>query len=134
MASPRRAAAHRSLRALSNRNFRPFFIGQVISTVGTWMQMLAQAWLVLQLSDSGGALGITIALQTLPVLLIGAWGGVVADRVNNRRMLMATATAAAVQATGLGIMAATGPITVHWVYPFAAVVGILGCFDRPGNQ
>src|SRR3954465_7023780 len=108
MTSPRRGGVSRSLRALSNRNFRAFFIGQVISTVGTWMQMLAQAWLVLQLANSGSALGITIALQTLPVLLIGAWGGVIADRVNNRRLLMATAVAAALQATGLGIMAGGG--------------------------
>src|SRR3954470_2461531 len=134
MTSPRRAAAHRSLRALSIRNFRAFFIGQVVSTVGTWMQMLAQMWLVLQLTDSGGALGITIALQTLPVLLIGACGGVVADRVNNRRMLMVTAVAAALQATGLGIMAATGHITVHWVYLFALLVGIVAAFDRPAMQ
>src|SRR5438552_3268738 len=134
MTSPRRAAAHRSLRAPSNRNFPAFFIGQVISTVGTWMQMLAQAWLVLQLTNSGGSLGITIALQTLPVLLIGAWGGVVADRVNNRRLLMATAIAAAVQATGLGIMDATGHITVHWVYLFATFVGVVAAFDRPAMQ
>jgi MFS family permease len=134
MTSPRRAAAHRSLRALSNRNFRAFFIGQVVSTVGTWMQMLAQAWLVLQLTDSGGALGITIALQTLSVLLIGAWGGVIADRVNNRRLLMITAVAAAFQATGLGIMEATGHITVHWVYLFATFVGVVAAFDRPAMQ
>src|SRR3954470_1557698 len=126
MTSPRRAAAHRSLRALSIRNFRAFFIGQVVSTVGTWMQMLAQMWLVLQLTDSGGALGITIALQTLPVLLIGAWGGVVADRVNNRRVLVVTTIAASAQAGALGVMVASGHITVHWIYVFATFVGIIG--------
>src|SRR4051794_15675643 len=134
MTSPRRAAAHRSLRALSNRNFRTFFIGQVVSTVGTWMQMLAQAWLVLQLTDSGGALGITVALQTLPVLLIGAWGGVIADRVNNRMVLVATTIAAAVQAGVLAVMVATGHITVHWIYLFATFVGVIAAFDRPAMQ
>ena len=134
MVSPRRAAASRSLRALRNGNFRAFFIGQVISTVGTWMQMLAQAWLVLQLTNSGGALGITVALQTLPVLLIGAWGGVVADRVNNRMLLFGTSVALTIQATALGIMDASGHITVHWIYLFAVVVGIVAAFDRPAMQ
>src|SRR4029079_11726017 len=116
MMSPRRAAAHRSLRALSNRNFRTFFIGQVVSTVGSWMQMLAQAWLVLQLTDSGGALGITVALQTLPILLFAPWGGVIADRVNNRILLVCTTSVFILQGLGLGVMATTGHITVHWVW------------------
>src|SRR3954452_10377893 len=134
MTSPRRGGVSRSLRALSNRNFRAFFIGQVISTVGTWMQMLAQAWLVLQLANSGSALGITIALQTLPVLLIGAWGGVIADRVNNRRLLLLTTVASMAQAAGLGFMVASGHITVHWVYLFATFVGLIAAFDRPAMQ
>src|SRR5256885_4927891 len=124
MASPRRAAAHRSLRALSNRNFRAFFIGQVISTVGTWMQMLAQAWLVLQLTDSGGALGLTVALQTLPILLIASWGGVIADRVNNRVLLVRTNIALIMQATGIAVMTSSGHITVHWIYLFASASGL----------
>src|SRR3954451_16001876 len=134
MTSPRRAGVNRSLRALSNRNFRAFFIGQVVSTVGTWMQMLAQDWLVLQLSDSGGALGPTVALQTLPVLLIGAWGGVIADRVNNRMLLVGTSIAAAVQAGALGLMVATDHITVHWIYLFATFVGVITAFARPARQ
>jgi MFS family permease len=111
----RRDIFARSLRALKNRNFRVFFVGEVISTVGSWMQMLAQGWLVLELTGSGGALGVTLALQTLPILVIGAWGGVLADRVDNRRLLAVT-------------------VTIHWLYFFAFVLGVVTAFDRPAMQ
>jgi len=129
--SRRRVALARSLVALQNRNFRAFFVGEVISTVGSWMQMLAQSWLVLELTDSGTALGVTLALQTLPMLLIGAWTGVIADRVDNRKILQVTAVAGALQAIGLGAMEATGHVTVHWIWAFALVLGIVGAFERP---
>jgi MFS family permease len=130
----RRAHVSRSLRALGNRNFRVFFIGAVISTVGSWMQMLAQTWLVLELTGSGQSLGIALALQTLPVLVIGAWAGVIADRVDNRKLLAVTALAGATQAVALGIMQATGNVTIHWIYFFAFVLGVVTAFDRPALQ
>ena len=130
----RRDLFARSLRALKNRNFRVFFVGEVISTVGSWMQMLAQGWLVLELTGSGQALGITLALQTLPILVIGAWGGVVADRVDNRRLLAVTALLGTVQAVALGVMEATGNVTIHWIYLFAFVLGVVTAFDRPAMQ
>jgi MFS family permease len=130
----RRDLFARSLRALKNRNFRVFFVGEVISTVGSWMQMLAQGWLVLELTGSGGALGVTLALQTLPILVIGAWGGVLADRVDNRRLLAVTALLGMVQAVALGVMEATGNVTIHWLYFFAFVLGVVTAFDRPAMQ
>ncbi len=120
--------------ALKIRNFRIFFVGEVVSTVGSWMQMLAQVWLVLELTGSGGALGVTMALQTLPVLVVGAWAGVVADRVDNRRLLVVTALAGTAQAIAVGLMVATGNITVHWIYFFAFVLGMVTAFDRPAMQ
>jgi MFS family permease len=130
----RRDLFARSLRALKNRNFRVFFVGEVISTVGSWMQMLAQGWLVLELTGSGGALGVTLALQTLPILVIGAWGGVLADRVDNRRLLAVTALLGMAQAVALGVMEATGNVTIHWLYFFAFVLGVVTAFDRPAMQ
>src|SRR5437764_15466275 len=72
------------------RNYKLFFSGQIVSVPGTWLQTIAQAWLVLQLSSSGSALGFTVALQSLPVLLLGPWGGTVADRVDKRLALIGT--------------------------------------------
>ena len=134
IATSRRDLFTRSLRALKNRNFRVFFVGEVISTVGSWMQMLAQGWLVLEITGSGQALGITLALQTLPILVIGAWGGVIADRVDNRRLLAVTAVLGMAQAIALGVMEATGNVTIHWIYFFALVLGVVTAFDRPAMQ
>jgi len=129
--SARRDAMARSLFALKNRGFRTFIMGEVVSTIGTWMQMLAQSWLVLELTDSGAALGVTVALQALPLLLVGAWAGVIADRVDCRRILQITAVAGALQAVGLGAMAATGHATVAWIYVFALILGVVSAFERP---
>src|SRR3954468_5927697 len=97
-----RGAANRTFRSLRIRNFRIFFIGQLVSMCGSWMQIVAQGWLVLRLShNSGSALGFVTALQFLPVLLIGAWGGVLADRFDKRRLLAITQSSAAVLAGAL---------------------------------
>jgi nitrate/nitrite transporter NarK len=89
--------------ALSIPNYRRYYGGQSISLIGTWMQMTAQSWLVLTLTHSGAALGVIVALQTLPVLLLGPYGGVVADRVDKRRMMIALQSAMGVQALILGL-------------------------------
>ena len=127
-------ASSRPLRALRNPNFRVFFVGEAISTIGAWMQMLGQSWLVLDLTGSGKALGVTIALQTLPILTFGAWAGVVADRVDNRRLLGIAAVAGAVQALVLGWLDATGHVTIWTVDAFALVLGFVNAFHRPAMQ
>ncbi|MCL2535632.1 MAG: MFS transporter, partial [Nocardiaceae bacterium] len=70
--------------ALANRNFRRYISGQAVSLIGTWMQTVAQSWLVLELTGSGTAIGVLVALQTLPILLLGPYGGVIADRSDKR--------------------------------------------------
>src|SRR5205823_6580903 len=95
--------------SLRNRNYRLYFIGQITSVSGTWMQRLAQAWLILRLTHNNGlALGVESGLQFLPVLLFGAWGGVIADRFDKRRLLYATQIAAGLLALGLGLIVAFG--------------------------
>ena len=84
-----RGAGRQTFRSLQTRNFRIYFVGQIISGSGSWMQQVAQIWLVLKLTDSGIALGVTTALQFLPVLLGGAWAGVLADRMDKRKLLIA---------------------------------------------
>src|SRR5437588_5652929 len=98
--------------ALSIPNYRRYYGGQAISLIGTWMQMTAQAWLVLTLTHSSTALGVVIALQTLPVLLLAPYGGVIADRVDKRRMMMALQSAMGVQALALGVLTVTGTARV----------------------
>jgi MFS family permease len=122
---------NRSLRALAGRNFRIYFTGQVVSTIGTWMQLLAQSWLVLQLTHSGVALGLNVTLQTLPLLVFGVWAGGIADRVDNRKLLIVTAGLGMVQALGLGALVATGSVTTGWVYLFSFFFGMVFAFDRP---
>src|ERR671924_2423200 len=100
-------------RSLRGRNYRLFATGQVVSNTGTWMQRVAQDWLVLGLTNgSGTALGITTGLQFLPLLLFGLWGGVIADRYPKRRVLMLTQAAMGALALVLGLLAVTGTARV----------------------
>lgn len=115
-------------------NFRRYYTGQSISLMGSFAQMVAQSWLVLQLSDSGAMLGLINGLQFLPILLLGGWGGVLADRYDNRKLMMATSTVSALCAAGLGIVSATGHATVWWVAVFALALGMVGPFERPASQ
>src|SRR5262245_58228791 len=96
-----RLAAHDTFRSFDSRNFRLFFAGQLVSQAGTWMQSVAIAWVVLQMTGSGVALGLVTAAEFLPILLIGAWAGVVADRVDHHRMMLATQAAFLALATTL---------------------------------
>src|SRR3954466_2292290 len=103
-----KGAASRTFRSLHNRNFRVFFVGQLVSMCGSWMQIVAQGWLVLRLShNSGSALGLVTAPQFLPGLLIGAWSGVVVDRFDKRKLLIATQSVAAVMAAILAALTLT---------------------------
>jgi MFS family permease len=120
--------------ALAVPNYRRYISGQAISLVGTWMQMTAQAWLVLSLTHSSTALGAIIALQTLPVLLLGPYGGVIADRVNKRQLMIALQSAMGVQALVLGVLTVTGQVQVWQIGVLAALLGLNNAFENPSRQ
>jgi MFS family permease len=124
-----------TFRSLSNRNYRLYASGAVVSNVGTWMQRVAQDWLVLQLTDnSGSALGITTGLQFLPILLLSPYAGLVADRFPKRRLLQVTQLMLAIPALVLGLLAVTGEVQTWQVYLLAFVFGIGSAFDAPARQ
>ncbi|HEU4515240.1 MAG TPA: MFS transporter [Nocardioidaceae bacterium] len=124
-----------TFRALSNRNYRLYAAGAVVSNIGTWMQRVAQDWLVLQLTgNSGTALGITTGLQFLPILLLSPYAGVIADRFPKRRLLQVTQVMMAAPALLLGVLAITGVVEVWHVYALAFVFGVGTAFDAPARQ
>lgn len=124
----------RALGALRHRNYRLFFAGQIISTVGTWMQSLALPWLVLQLTNNDFLVGLTLAFQFLPMLLFGPVGGVVADRFPKRRILLVTQASYTVPALALFAMTHFG-LAQYWMVLLAAVaVGTINIFDVPTRQ
>jgi MFS family permease len=120
--------------ALSVPNYRRYYYGQAISLIGTWMQMTAQAWLVLTLTRSSTALGVIIALQTLPVLLLAPYGGVIADRVDKRRMMIALQSLMGVQALALGLLTVTGSVKVWEIGILAVLLGVNNAFENPARQ
>ncbi|GAB2744452.1 MFS transporter [Nocardioides pakistanensis] len=124
-----------TFRALSNPNYRLYAAGGVVSNVGTWMQRVAQDWLVLQLTNnSGTALGITTGLQFLPILLLSPYAGLVADRFPKRRLLQVTQAMMAAPALLLGVLAVTGVVQTWHVYLLAFLFGIGTAFDAPARQ
>jgi MFS family permease len=120
--------------ALSVRNYRRYYAGQAVSLTGTWMQMTAQAWLVLTLTHSSTVLGVVIALQTLPVLLLTPYGGVIADRGDKRRIMIALQSAMGVQALVLGVLAVTGHVQVWEIGLLALILGLNNAFENPARQ
>lgn len=125
-------AFHRTFHALGHsRNFRLFFAGQAVSVTGTWMQMVATAWLVLRLSGSGVALGVETALAFGPILLLGAWGGSLADRHDKRRLLMIAQASSALLALGLFAIVATDVARLWMVYALASGQGIVTAIEQP---
>lgn len=128
-------ALHRTFHAVSHsRNFRLFFLGQIVSVTGTWVQYVASAWLVLRLTGSGVALGVMSALNFAPVLVLGAWAGVLADRSDKRRILIATQTAFAVLALALWGLVATHVVELWMVYALSLLQGIVTAVDTPARQ
>lgn len=123
-----------TFRSLSNPNYRRYAAGSLVSNVGTWMQRVAQDWLVLKLTDSGTALGITTGLQFLPMLLLSPLAGVIADRFPKRRVLMATQISMGTTAALLGLLAVTGVVNEYHVYIIAFVFGTSTAFDSPARQ
>lgn len=120
--------------SLQTRNYRLYFIGQSVSLTGTWMQKMAQAWLVLELTNSGAWLGITLAAQQLPLLLLAPWGGLLADRMNKRAILIVTASAAMIPSLLLGVLTLTQHISVGLVLGLALVGGLIDALDKPARQ
>jgi MFS family permease len=124
-----------TFRSFHNANYRLYAAGGVVSNVGTWMQRVAQDWLVLQLTgNSGAAIGITTGLQFLPFLLISPFAGLVADRVPKRRLLQFTNIGMALPALALGLLAVTGTAEIWHVYLLAFVLGTAAAFDAPARQ
>jgi MFS family permease len=135
--SSRRTAAavwNDTFRSLRIRNFRLFFVGQLISQSGTWMTMIAQTLLILDLTGSGVLLGVLAACQFGPVLLLGAWTGTLADRVDKHRLLLITQTAAMAQSLTMGIVVLTGNASVPLILTLASLQGVLTAFDNPSRR
>src|SRR5690606_3250241 len=112
-------------------NYRLWFAGALVANIGTWMQRVAQDWLVLTVltDDSGVAVGITTALQFAPVLALSAWAGVLADRLDRRRLLIATQASMGVLAAGLGLLVLSGHAQLWHVYGFALLLGCVSAID-----
>lgn len=129
-----RALAGRTFSALRFRNYRLYFFSQMVSFSGTWMQMIAQSWLVLRLTGSGTALGAVMATQFLPTLLFGPIGGTVADRFDKRRLIILTQSIAGLLAATLGVVTVTGIVELWMVYVIAAGFGAITAVDNPSRQ
>ena len=127
-------AVHRTFHSLHTRNFRLYFIGQVVSVTGTWLNATASAWLVLRLSDSGFALGFNTALTFLPILLVGAFGGMLADRYDKRKILILTQAMYATLALTLFALVVTDVAQLWMVYTLSLAAGLVTALDNPTRQ
>jgi MFS family permease len=127
-------ALRRTFASLSVPNYRRYVSGQVVSITGNWMQTVAEMWLVVQLTGNGVSVGVTAALQFLPILLFGAWGGLLADRVPKRRLLTITQTLMALPALTLWALTVGGDIQVWMVYALVLARGLVTAVDNPTRQ
>jgi MFS family permease len=121
-------------RSLRVRNYRLYASGQLVSLTGTWMQRVAQDWLVLELTNSGTALGVVTALQFGPSLLFGLWGGVLADRMDKRKLLLVTQSSLALLALALGLLDVAGVVAYWHVLLLATLLGLTSAIDTPARQ
>ena len=124
----------RGWRALRHPNYRLYFFGQVVSQSGTWLQRIAQSWLVLDLANSPAALGVLTVFQFLPAMLLSLVAGVVADRVGKQRLIMITSTLEAVQALALAAVTLGGHAQLWEVYVLALLLGLFTTFETPARQ
>ncbi|MGD1012088.1 MAG: MFS transporter [Acidimicrobiales bacterium] len=129
-----RRIGHKTFSSLKVPNYRLYFGGQSISLIGTWMQTTAQAWLVLTLTHSAADLGYIVALQTLPVLLFASYGGVIADRVDKRRLMIVCQSLMGLQALTLGMLTVLGVVHLWEVCVLAVVLGLNNTFENPSRQ
>ncbi|HEU5162091.1 MAG TPA: MFS transporter [Thermoanaerobaculia bacterium] len=123
-----------ALRALRHRNYRLFFSGQIVSLIGTWMQSVAQSWLIYRLTDSAFLLGLVGFATNFPVFFIAPFGGALADRMSRRRILLATQTASMCLAALLATFTLTGMIRPAHILVFASILGVINGFDIPARQ
>src|SRR5580692_6536747 len=126
--------ASRTMASLSHRNYRLFFFGQLVSQGGTWMQAVAQSFLVLGLTHSGTQLGLTTAARFLPVLLFGQAGGLFADRADKRRVLYVTQASAGLLAAAFAVLTGTHEMRLWTIYVLALSLGFVNVFDNPARQ
>lgn len=122
------------LRALRHRNFKLFFFGQLLSLPGTWIQMVAQSWLIYRLTDSAVLLGLAGFASQFPVFLIAPLGGTLADRFSRHRLLIATQVASALLALSLAALTLSGQVEVWHVFTLASLLGVVNGFDLPARQ
>jgi MFS family permease len=120
--------------SLRNPNYRKYYSGQAVSMVGTWMQAVAQSWLVLQLTGSATMVGLAVAIQTLPVLLLGPYGGVIADRMDKRKLMMGLQSMMGVLALVLGVLTLTHEVRVWQIFVLAFLLGLNNTFENPARQ
>jgi MFS family permease len=127
-----KSLASTTFRSLRTRNYKLYFMGQSVSLIGTWAQTIAIGWLVLDLSDNSGfAVGFVLALQFLPVLLLGAWAGVLADRTDKQKLLVITQAVQAAVALALGLVVITGVVQLWMVYALVVCFGVAQALDNP---
>ena len=126
-----RGVAGRTFSSLRSRNLRWYFAGLTVSQIGSWIQLVATPWLVLRLTGNGAILGLTYAMQFVPILLLGAFAGVVADRYDKRRLLILTTTLLGLDALALGVLTLLGVITVPMIIVLSILLGIVAAFDNP---
>ena len=131
---PRRVSLAQGLASLRYRDFRLYWGGQLVSLIGTWMQIVAQSWLVLELSNSPFILGVLSALQFLPILLLSILGGVVADRLPKRQLLLGTQAVSMFLAFVLAVLTQTGVVRIIHVLILAVLTGVVNAFDMPTRQ
>jgi MFS family permease len=124
----------RALRALANANYRLYFFGQIVSQTGGWLQRIAQAWLVLDLTGSPAALGFLTAAQFLPIMVLSLFAGVVADRLPKRPLLYAIGAISSIQSVAMTVLVLSGLIEVWHVYVLAFVLGVVSAFEMPTRQ
>jgi MFS family permease len=125
---------HRTFTSLRVPNYRRYFAGQVVSISGNWMQNIAAMWLMVKLTGSGVSVGLTAGLQFLPILLFGAWGGLLADRLPKRRLLTCTQIAMTVPTMGLFALTETGVVRPWMVLGIVVVQGAINAVDNPARQ
>ncbi len=126
--------ANQTFRSLRSRNFRLFFAGQLVSQAGTWMQSIAIIWVVYKLTNDGFSLGLATAAQFFPVLVLGAWGGVVSDRVDRHKLMIVTQIGFLIVAAAFTVLAFTHRLNLPVIYTLSAVYGVITAMDNPARR
>ena len=123
-----------TFRSLRVRNFRLFFVGQLISSIGLWMQQIAELWLIFQITDSAAAVGLITVTHFAPIMLLGLWGGVIADRFDKRKIMLITQPLLGLIAGTLAVFSATGGVTAGLLYGFSVMTGLVLALDNPTRR